>query len=77
MRNQVTATFVGGWRCGRTVAVDPDAAPAEIFDHASSGLYRLIERTTAAGLPVYAYEPPRAAPERGACRCGCRRAVTA
>lgn len=61
MHAQVTVTFVGGWRCGRTTTVDPDAAPAEIYDHASSGLYRLTERLTSGGLPVYAYEPPRAA----------------
>lgn len=78
------AVFVGGWRCGRSCEVNPDSAPAEIYDHASAGLYRLTERVTGrgafpvAGAPIYEYEPARAARQElvaGGCRCGCRRPV--
>jgi len=81
----VTAYLAGGPGDGLTVPVDPDAAPLERPCVLSGGRYVLTERVTLrgphltsdaiAGMPVYEYEPPRAARpwERGACRCGCRR----
>lgn len=72
----VIAAYVGGPRCGRLHEIEPDAAPVDIPAPESGGSYLLTERVTGGpfgGRPVYAYEPPRSAPARGGCRCGCRR----
>lgn len=77
------AVYVGGPRCGRTVEVVADAAPAMILANESNAHYELTDRVTKhggsdrPGRPVYAFVPFRSAPPRGKCRCGCRRSAEA
>ncbi len=68
MVTKILAEYLGGPLDGRTVEINPDAAPATLDDRrpgepkGSGGLYVVTDRRTRAPYerPIYSYVPPSA-----------------